>query len=102
LCHLNKEQITSFLDCLRKLTERTRQQLIEGASKDKFSKAGLNCTVYERSDLTNRDMWPSRFGQDVTQILGVRASSRRRIFGVRLDGAFYLIWFDEDHGIVEG
>jgi hypothetical protein len=100
LCRLNEEQIKSFLECLRKLTERTWQQLIDGSSRDPRAKTGLNSTVYERSDLINRDIWPVRFSQDITQILGVRASERRRVFGVRIDGAFYVIWFDEDHGVV--
>jgi hypothetical protein len=102
LCHLNRDQITSFLDCLRKLTERTWQQLVDGASKTPSNKTGLNCTQYNRSDLKNPRMWPKQLGPDVDILLGVRATQRRRIYGVRIQGVFYVLWFDEEHGVVKG
>jgi hypothetical protein len=95
------EKIQSFLDCLRKLTERTWQQLVEGSSKDSAMKTGLNSTPYERSDLRNPDIWPGWLDQDKT-LLGVRATQKRRVFGVRIDNVFHVIWFDAEHGIVEG
>ncbi len=102
LCHHETEHIKTFLECLRKLTERTWQQLLEGSSKNPASKSGLNCTTYERTDLTNPDIWPARLGADITTLYGVRATDRRRVFGIRVDSAFYVIWFDEGHGIVPG
>ena len=33
------------------------------------------------------------------KILGIRASDRRRVFGVRIGNAFYVLWFDEGHQI---
>jgi hypothetical protein len=102
LCNCDKEQTKSFLDCLRKLTQRTWQQLIEGSSKNRADKTGLNCTPYQRSDLRNRDIWPTWLSQDITRIYGVRASGKRRIFGARIEAAFYVIWFDDEHGVVDG
>jgi hypothetical protein len=100
LSRCDSEQIQSFLACLRKLTERTWQQLLEGSSKG-ASKSGLNSTTYARADLRNSDIWPAWLGPDV-RIIGVRATERRRIFGARIDNVFYIIWFDERHQIVEG
>jgi len=101
LCHLNQDQIRLFLSCLQKLTQRTWQQLFEGSSKNSADKAGLNCTRYQRSTLSNPSMWPDRLGQDIEHVLGVRASSRSRLYGVRVSQVFHVLWFDEDHSIVK-
>ncbi len=66
------------------------------------SESGLNCTPYEPTDLKNPDMWPARLGADITTLYGVRATDRRRVFGIRVETDFYVIWFDEGHGIVPG
>ena len=97
----NAEQIRSFLACLRKLTERSWQQLVDGSSKDPAMKTGLNSTPYSKTDLKNPDIWPSRISPDV-QLLGVRATQRRRVFGVRIVDVFYILWFDENHEVVKG
>ena len=102
LSNFNKEQIISFLDCLRKLTERTWQQMLEGTSKDSAKKTGLNCTPYTRSDLANPGIWPKQLSPDISTLFGVRATQRRRVFGVRIQSVFYVLWFDEDHSIVNG
>lgn len=102
LSQYNSDQVRSFLDGLRKISERTWQQLIEGASRNPAMKTGLNPTRYARSDLRNPDMWPTRLSQELTHVIGMRATDRRRVFGVRVDQVFYVLWFDEDHGIVAG
>jgi hypothetical protein len=102
LCHLNKDQIKLFLDCLHKLTQRTWQQLLAGSSRNPANKTGLNSTFYHRTDLSNPGIWPKRLGPDIEQLLGIRASERSRVFGVRVSGVFYVLWFDEAHSIVRG
>jgi len=101
LSKLTKEQAVCYLKALKKLTERTWQQLLEGKSKTPGEGSGLNCTYYEKSALRNPDLWP-KFSQDITKLVGVRADERRRLFGVRVDHVFFVIWFDESHSIVKG
>ena len=98
LSRCNAEQIRTFLRCLRKLTERTWQQLREGTSKDPAKKTGLNPTLYAKSDLKTVP-WPARLSEDVA-IIGVRATDRRRVFGASVDQVFSILWFDEGHEIV--
>jgi hypothetical protein len=99
LSQWNSEQIQSFLDCLRKLSQRTWEQLLAASSKSPALKTGLNPTLYEASDLSGAS-WPDWLKRDA-RILGVRASDRRRVFGVRMENAFYVLWFDEGHQICE-
>jgi hypothetical protein len=100
LCHLSEEQIKLFLSCLQKLTQRTWQQLIEGSSKNPANGTGLNATLYHRSALSNPDFWPGILGPDVESVVGVRASDRSRVFGVRIGQVYYVLWFDEGHSVV--
>jgi hypothetical protein len=93
----NPEQIQSFLDCLRKLSQRTWEQLLASSSKDPALKTGLNPTLYKASDL-NGVSWPDWLKR-YAKILGIRASDRRRVFGVRIENVFYVLWFDEGHQI---
>jgi hypothetical protein len=97
LSRWNPEQIQSFLDCLRKLSQRTWDQLLTTSSKNPALKTGLNPTLYEASDLSGVS-WPAWLDRNA-KVLGVRASDRRRIFGVRIENAFYVHWFDEGHQI---
>ena len=101
LSSLTREQAFSYLNAFKKLTERTWQQLLEGSSKTKGEKSGLNCTQYEKSALVNPDIWP-RLSLDITRLLGVRADERRRLSGVRVGHVFYVLWFDESHAIIRG
>jgi hypothetical protein len=96
------DECRSFLSCLRKLSERTWQQLLEGSSRNPSDKSGLNSTVYSKNSLTNPDIWPSRLSPDVTSLLGIRASERQRIYGVRIDNVFHVLWFDKNHEICRG
>jgi hypothetical protein len=64
-------------------------------------KTGLNATKYAKSSLKNSDIWPTRMAPDV-DLVGVRATERRRVFGARLENVFYVLWFDEGHNVVEG
>ncbi len=48
LCRCERENVIIFLACLRKISERTWQQIIAGSSKDRASKTGLNCTPYKK------------------------------------------------------
>lgn len=58
LSTLEASQIVIFLDCLRKLTERTWQQVIDQSSKDPAKRTGLNATQYSKTSLNNPDIWP--------------------------------------------
>jgi hypothetical protein len=97
LSQWNSEQIQSSLDCLRKLSQRTWQQLESSSSKDPALKTGLNPTLYQPSDLSGVS-WPDWLDPD-DKILGIRASDRRRVFGARIENVFYVLWFDEGHQI---
>jgi hypothetical protein len=97
LSQWNPEQIQSFLDCLRKLSQRTWDQLLTTSSKSPALKTGLNPTLYAVSDLSGVS-WPDWLKRD-EKILGVRASDRRRVFGVRIENNFYVLWFDEGHQV---
>jgi hypothetical protein len=97
LSRWSEEQILSFLDCLRKLSQRTWEQLLAASSKTPALKTGLNPTLYEASDLSGVS-WPAWLNRD-SKILGLRASERRRVFGVRRENVFYVLWFDEGHQV---
>jgi hypothetical protein len=97
LSQWNPEQIQSFLECLRKLSQRTWEQVLGSSSKDPSLKTGLNPTLYKPSDLSGVS-WPDWLKRDA-KILGIRASDRRRVFGARIGNAFYVLWFDEGHQI---
>ncbi len=97
LSRWNAEQIQSFLECLRKLSQRTWEQVLASSSKDPAHKTGLNPTRYQPSDLSGVS-WPDWLDHD-DEILGIRASERRRVFVARIGNSFYVLWFDEGHQI---
>ena len=97
LSQWNQEQILSFLACLQKLSQRTWVQLLEASSKNPTLKTGLNPTLYKESELSGVS-WPAWLIRD-SKILGLRATDRRRVFGVRLENVFYVLWFDEGHQV---
>lgn len=96
----NAEETRAFLACLRKLCERTWQQLIETTSKNPADKTGLNPTTYAKGSFRNRDIWPAHLGTELTMI-GIRSSEKHRIFGIRRQQIFYILWFVHDHKITK-
>lgn len=92
-----QEEVIQVMDCLRRLTTLTWQQVLDSGRRGE-GKAGLNCTRYPDNSL-RRVSRPSELSPDVP-IVGVRASAKYRVFGAYLEHVFYILWFDRNHDIV--
>jgi hypothetical protein len=89
-----KDDVKHAVDCFRKLTTMTWMQAIGTGTNTGGMKTGLHCTVYKDGDL--KYSRPSMVSRD-TPIIGLRAGSKHRIFGVRIGEHFYPFWFDPNH-----
>jgi hypothetical protein len=100
LSSCDRANIARFLDCFRKVNERTWPQLIAASHKGK-GKAGLNSTTYDREALNNPHIWPDWVGSNES-LIGFRASEVARLYGIRRGNKFHVVWFDPRHEIING
>jgi len=75
---------------LRQLSQTTWQEIL--------SSRGLGYKEIQNSGCLSRQ-WPARLSTDCT-MSEIRISQKSRIFGVRRERAFYLVWLDRNHEIL--
>lgn len=97
LSRAERDSARAFLDCLRKLTTLTWQQVLDQSGKGP-RKTGLAWTFYADHVLrgvTRPPLLPAKI-----PIGAVRASQKSRVFGAYDAGLFHVLFFDPDHAIV--
>lgn len=100
LSHCQKNDVRAAMECFRKVTELTWTQLYATGGKDPHKKTGLHCTPYDYDTLKGVTR-PQQVSPDLG-LYGVRAGSAFRIYGVRKDTEFHILWFDPVHGMCDG
>ena len=89
------QEIKSALNAIRRITSMTWVMLMQSGGKQ--NKTGLHATKYEDGDLKHVTR-PQAISKDLPMI-GVRASGKFRIFGVRQDMRYHILWFDRNHDL---
>jgi len=87
-----------MLAALRKLTSTTWNAAFQQGGKGP-NKTGLAPTPYKDHDLKHVKR-PAEISADLG-IIGIRASQKYRIFGVRSRDVYFVLWFDRNHEIVK-
>jgi hypothetical protein len=100
LSHCQKQDVRAAMECFRKLTEMTWTQLRATGTKDPKMKTGLNCTKYDYDSLKGVTR-PQGVSPDLG-LYGLRAGLAFRIYGVRMNYEFHVLWFDAVHGLCDG
>ena len=80
------------------LSSMTWQQVREQGGRG--SKVGLGFTDYEDHLITGARR-PANISPELG-ISGIRAGSKLRLFGVKIEQVFHILWFDREHSIVPG
>jgi len=97
LSRCDREGVRIFKSCLKKLTSQNWFDVQQTGGKG-GTKVGLGYTLYSDSSL-HRVVRPTGLSREL-RIAGIRASGKARIFGVRENDVYHILWFDPDHEIV--
>jgi len=97
LSKCNRNEVKEYMGCLRKLTSMTWQQVWGQGGGEK---TGLGFTNYEDHSITGARR-PANISPEL-RISAIRASSKLRLFGVKIENVFHVLWFDREHTIVPG
>ena len=94
----DRDEVRVFTDCLRMLSQMTWAQTWAQGGKP-GNKAGLAYTTYDDNSLNVAR--PAHVSPEL-KIGGIRAGGKHRIFGVMIEQAFHILWFDRNHEVVDG
>jgi hypothetical protein len=99
LSQCSQDEVRQYKKCLRLLTSQSWQEVMKSGGRP-GNKVGLGYTVYDDWALSGAQRPPNLSPE--LRISGVRASDVARLFGVYIQGIYYILWFDPKHKIVKG
>ena len=94
-----QEETKQLFEKLRQFSQTTWQEIIETGGKGR-NKTGFGFTEIQNTKNMKRK-WPKRLSTDCT-LSEIRICQKKRVFGVRRERAFYVIWLDRNHLVLQG
>lgn len=92
------EETIQLFDQLQHMCKMTWQQVIESGGKA-GSKTGVGFTNIRAAGLKRG--WPINLSGDA-QMSEFRVCQKKRVFGVRKESTFYIVWLDRNHSVARG
>ena len=91
------EESKQLFDCLNRFCSQPWQMVLKSGGS-LGGKAGLGFTNIDKGSL--KRALPRAVSPDVT-ISELRVCQTKRVFGVRNESTFYLVWLDRTHSVVK-
>jgi hypothetical protein len=93
LAEWTSSEINDFIEGLKKIEKYTWAQIKGHGSKKRGESVATGYKL-----ITNHPSLPDNIPEDV-KLSEMRIDEKKRIFGFRVQGVYYIIWFDRDHSV---
>jgi hypothetical protein len=92
------DELRAFSEFNRKVSAQTWQQIMASGGKGS-NKAGLGYTPHDGSSLPDIDFFRQHLSEDITWV-ELRVTQKARVHGFRVSHAFFLVYLDRNHRLL--